>query len=85
MKLSALSDEDDFVLLAPGYRPDSPRWTLLRNARMTSHEGARPCVWLGRYETPGRDAMCLTGDFEELELDFDVEPTPLVWSLGSTM
>ncbi len=84
MKLSSLVDQDDFVLLAPGFRPDSSKWTLLRQAKLSSGDGAEPCVWLGRYETRGRDAMCLSGSLEEIDLDFDVEPTSLVWSLDET-
>lgn len=76
MKLSALIDEDDFILLGPGYRESGTEWTLLREVR-TVPPGMRveQAVWLGRYETPGSEPMQLTGaSVETVQLEFDVAP-----------
>ena len=84
MRLSALLNEDDFVLLAPGYRPDSSRWSLFRHPRPVSGAPTGPCVWLGRYTSRGRDALCVSGALEEIDLELDVAPPPLKWSLDES-
>ena len=84
VKLSSLEGQDDFVLLAPGFS-DFGGWTLLREARLVE-PGATPeaSVFIARYETPGEAALQLTGAFEAIDLELDVEPPPLVWSLDET-
>lgn len=81
LKLSTLVNEHDFVLLAPGFTGASKEWTLLREARLTEDDTSERSVLLGRYETPGRAAMRLTGVFEEVEIEFDVGAPRLTWSL----
>ena len=74
----ALSDEP-FVLLAPTFAR-SQRWVLLRNPRVATPRDSR-VVWLARYETHGRDAVALTGDFEDVTVELEATPTSLTWAL----
>lgn len=76
MKLSALIDERDFILLAPGFG-DSPRWQLLRKAHV-AHEPRRESVWLARYEQSGQQARPWAGVIEEIDLEFDLPAPSLI-------
>jgi len=83
VKLSSLEGQDDFVLLAPGFS-DSSQWGLLREARLVEPGTSTPpdaSVYLARYETPGAAAMQLSGRLERIDLELDIEPPALTWSL----
>ncbi len=86
MKLSSLINEDDFILLGPEYGQPAPMWTLFRDVKAVPlHERVEHAVWLGRYETSGREPLRLTGTrVETVALEFDVPAQPLEVTLDET-